>query len=158
MWGRFEHSLDDKGRMIVPQKFREPLGAKFILTVGPGRHIRAYPVSVWEAMEEEIYSEDPKDELKAELSYLQRMFGNSEEVSIDTQFRLTISRFLREWAGIQEGEPAIVIGSGNRLEIWSRTQWSKELDVFSAQNADAAIFGDAPFTPGSSLPPSPAGG
>src|SRR3978361_262471 len=58
MWGRYEHSLDDKGRVIVPQKFREKLGEEFVLTVGPGRHIRVYPMPIWEVMEEQLVSEN----------------------------------------------------------------------------------------------------
>src|SRR5215472_14343500 len=94
MWGRFEHSLDDKGRVIVPQKFRDKLGEEFVLAIGPGHHIRIYPMQVWETMEEQLVSTDIRDELNPELVFLQRMFGNCEYASYDQQNRLSIPRHL----------------------------------------------------------------
>ena len=139
MWGRFEHSLDDKGRVIVPQKFRDKLGEEFVLTIGPGRHIRAYAMPVWEAMEEQLISVDVHDELNPDLIFLQRMFGNCEFVSPDTANRLSIPRHLREWANLRESEPAIIIGSGTRVEFWSRANWETYSSRFTEANAaDAA--------------------
>jgi MraZ protein len=141
MWGRFEHSLDDKGRVIVPQKFRDKLGDEFVLTIGPGRHIRAYPMPVWEAMEEQLVSVDVHDELNPDLIFLQRMFGNCEFVSYDQQNRLSIPRHLREWANLRESEAAIIIGSGTRLEIWSRANWDTYSNDFTEQRAAEAASG-----------------
>lgn len=140
MWGRFEHSLDDKGRVILPQKFREPLGTEFVLTVGPGHHIRVYALSVWEEMENALYSADPRDELNQDLTYLQRMLGNCDFASLDAQFRLSIPRYLRDWASVEESSSAVIIGSGNRLEIWNKETWRKTLDDFQPRQADIAMF------------------
>ena len=139
MWGRFEHSLDDKFRVIVPQKFREKLGEEFVLTIGPGRHVRVYPMSVWENMEAVLVSGDPRDELNKELAFLQRMFGSCEFTGSDPQNRLTIPRHLREWAGLEDGSPAIFIGSGDRLELWSKDNWKVYSDQFTEDNANAAM-------------------
>jgi MraZ protein len=140
MWGRFEHSLDDKGRVIVPQKFRDKLGDEFVLTMGPGHHIRAYPMPVWEALEEQLVSTGVDDELNPNLVFLQRMFGSCEFVSPDQQNRLSIPRHLREWAILREAETAVIIGNGLRLEIWSRAQWDLSSD-FSEERATAATRG-----------------
>ncbi len=141
MWGRFEHGLDDKGRVIIPQKFRESLGTEFVVTAGPGNHVRVYPLAVWEELENALYSADPRDELNRELSYLQRMLGNCDFVSLDAQFRLSVPRHLREWADIPENTHAVIVGSGNRLEIWSVSKWKETLVAFDAANADTAMFG-----------------
>src|SRR5690349_746787 len=69
MWGRFEHSLDDKGRVIVPQKFRDKLGEEFVLTIGPDHHIRAYPMPIWDAMDEQLASVDVLDELNKDVIF-----------------------------------------------------------------------------------------
>ncbi|HLK60082.1 MAG TPA: division/cell wall cluster transcriptional repressor MraZ [Chthonomonadaceae bacterium] len=139
MWGRFEHSLDDKGRVIVPQKFRDKLGEEFVLTIGPDRHIRAYPMPIWDAMDEQLASVDVLDELNKDVIFLQRMFGNCEFVSPDTANRLSIPRHLREWANLRESEPAIIIGSGTRVEFWSRANWEAYSARFTEENAaDAA--------------------
>jgi len=138
MWGRFEHSLDDKGRVIVPQKFREKLGEEFVLTLGPGRHIRAFPMPVWEVMEEQLVSQNIHDDLNPNLVFLQRMYGSCEFVSYDSQFRLSIPRHLRDWAGLRESESAVIVGNGNRLEIWSRPGWDAYSAGFTAENAASA--------------------
>ena len=139
MWGRFEHSLDDKGRVIVPQKFRDKLGEEFVLTIGPDRHIRAYPMPIWDAMDEQLASVDVLDELNKDVIFLQRMFGNCEFVSPDSANRLSIPRHLREWANLRESEPAIIIGSGTRVEFWSRANWETYSSRFTEANAaDAA--------------------
>ena len=144
MWGRFEHSLDDKGRVIVPQKFRDKLGEEFVLTIGPGRHIRVYPLPIWEAMEEQLTSADVHDELDPDLIFLQRMFGNCEFVSYDQQNRLSIPRHLREWAGLREGDTAIILGSGTRLEVWSRANWDAYSADFTEENAARAAANRKP--------------
>jgi len=138
MWGRFEHSLDDKGRVIVPQKFRDKLGEEFVLAIGPGHHIRIYPMPIWENMEEQLVSSDVRDELNPDLVFLQRMFGNCEFASSDQQNRLSIPRHLREWAGLRENETAIILGSGTRLEIWSRANWETYSQDFTEDNAARA--------------------
>lgn len=152
MWGRFEHSLDDKGRVIVPQKFRDKLGDEFVLTIGPGRHIRVYPMPIWEAMEEQLVSADVHDELDPNLIFLQRMFGNCEFVGSDVQNRLSIPRHLRDWAGLRESEPAIIVGNGTRLEIWSRANWDSYSNEFTEVNAANAAkgrrLGNATTVPG----------
>jgi MraZ protein len=112
MWGRFEHSLDDKGRVIVPQKFREKLGDEFVLTIGPSRHIRAYPMAIWDTLEEQLASSNLDDELNEDSIVLQRMF---------------------------ESEAAIILGSGTRLELWSRANWETYSTEFTASNAALAI-------------------
>ncbi|HLH81113.1 MAG TPA: division/cell wall cluster transcriptional repressor MraZ [Chthonomonas sp.] len=138
MWGRFEHALDDKGRVIIPQRFRETLGSKFVLTIGPDHHIRAYPMPVWEALENQLISASLYDELDPDLIFLQRMFGNCEFVSPDREFRLSIPRHFREWAGMEEGDIVVIIGSGTRLEIWSRAGWRAWSEHLTEQEAGIA--------------------
>ncbi len=138
MWGRHEHSLDDKGRVIVPQRFREKLGEEFVLTIGPGHHIRVYPTPIWDAMEEQLVSASVHDEMDPNLIFMQRMFGNCEFVSYDQQNRVSIPRHLREWAGLRESETAIIVGNGARLEIWSRAGWDAYSNGFTEENAARA--------------------
>ncbi len=138
MWGRFEHSMDDKARVIVPIRFREKLGEEFILTTGPGQQIRAYPIAAWEEYEEQLESRSVNDELNNDLIYLQRMFGSCEFVKPDREFRLTIARHLREWAGLREGETVIFIGNGSRVELWSRQNWETYMKDFTPERVGAA--------------------
>jgi MraZ protein len=138
MWGRFEHSLDDKGRVIVPQKFRDKLGEEFVLTTGPDNHIRVYPMPVWEMLEEQLSGGDVFDEQDESLNFLRRLYGNCEFVSYDQQNLLSIPRYMRDWADLREGETAIIIGNGTRLEVWSRNKWDGLSKEFTAANAAKA--------------------
>src|SRR5947209_12366520 len=98
MRGRSEHSLDEKGRVIIPQRFRETLGPEFMLVTGPGPCLRIYPMAVFERMEDELASTDVLDEANADKLMLQRLFYDGDVGSLDQQFRLTIPKPLRNWA------------------------------------------------------------
>ena len=159
MWGRHEHSLDEKGRLVMPQRFREVLGDEFVLTIGPGNHIRVYPTSVWEAMEPQLIGEQAYDDLDPNMIFLQRMYGNCDFVSYDAQNRVSIPRHLREWASLREGDYAAIIGSGRRLEIWNRTEWERYIKGFTEQNAARAAslhwgvaFNQEPASIGATMP------
>jgi MraZ protein len=135
MWGRYEHSLDEKGRVIVPLKFREKLGKEFVLTIGPGHHIRVYPMPIWDVMEEQLVSASVHDEMDPSLIFLQRMYGSCEFAEPDQNNRVSIPRHLRDWANLRESEIAIIVGNGTRLEIWSRTGWDTYSNGFTEENA-----------------------
>lgn len=140
MWGRFEHNLDEKGRVIIPQLFRSKLGDEFVLIAGAGNHIRVYPMPIWAAIEEQLASDSLLDELNKDLLYLQRMFGNCEFVSLDQQNRVSLPRHLRDWAELKEGNSAIILGSGTRLEIWNPTNWNAYSKGFEeTRAADASL-------------------
>lgn len=140
MWGRFEHSLDDKGRIIVPTKLREKLGTECVLTTGPNHHIRVYPQVVWDDLESLLLNQDPYGEMNSDLAFLQRMFGNSESVTVDQNFRMTLPRYLREWAQVDDQEPAVIVGSNNRLEIWNRTSWKQICESFTESRVDETMI------------------
>lgn len=140
MWGRFEHTLDDKGRVIVPTKFREKLGPECVITTGPNHHIRIYPQQVWNDLEDILLSDDAYGEMNSDLAFLQRMFGNSETAMVDQSFRLTLPRYLREWAEVLEGDMAVIIGNNNRLEIWNRQNWKEICSSFTEVRVDETMI------------------
>jgi MraZ protein len=96
-------------------------------------------MAVWDALEEQLASSDLDGELNEDSIFLQRMFGNCEFVSPDQQNRLSIPRHLREWASLRESDTAIILGSGTRLELWSRANWETYSNEFTAANAAQAI-------------------
>ena len=152
MRGRSEHSLDDKGRVIIPQRFRDTLGDEFMLVTGPGPCLRIYPMAVFAKMEEELESSGVLDEANADKQMLQRLFYNGDVASLDQQFRLTLPKALRNWGGFgrQENETVIIIGMGEKLELWSHASWEAYSDGFNtATTTEAsnrlrnAVFADA---------------
>jgi MraZ protein len=138
MWGHYEHSLDDKGRVIVPLALRDALGEEFVLTTGAGNHIRAYPMPIWDVLEEQLLGQDLHDEQDSDKNLLLRLFGNCEFVRPDPQNRVSIPRHMRQWAGLIENETAIIIGLGRRVEIWSRENWNAASAEFNPDNVDRA--------------------
>lgn len=120
--GRFEHSLDSKGRLSVPSKFREVLrenyDEKLVITNFDGC-LWAYPVKEWQDLESRINALPQfKDEVKA----LQRVFVSAAvECPIDKPGRILIPPTLREYAGIKRD--VILVGMTNRIEIWAREKW-----------------------------------
>lgn len=139
MWGRSEHNLDDKGRVVIPIKFREKLGSECVITTGPDAHIRIYPQTIWSSLEEMLVGEDAYGELDGDLAFLQRMFGNSTDGTVDQSFRLTLPRYLLKWADLSEGDPVVVVGNNNRLEIWNRSKWDAICTTFTQDNVQETM-------------------
>jgi DNA-binding transcriptional regulator/RsmH inhibitor MraZ len=98
-------------------------------------------MSVWNVIEEQLVSADIHDEQNPDVLFLQRLYGNCEFVGSDQQNRLSIPRYMREWANLREGETAIIIGNGERLEIWSRSNWEALSEQFTEANAARASAG-----------------
>ena len=140
MRGRSEHSLDDKGRVIIPQKFRDTLGDEFMLVTGPGPCLRIYPMTVFEKMEQELESASVLDEMDADKQVLQRLFYDGYLGSLDQQFRLTLPKGLRIWGGFgkQENETVIIIGMGEKLELWSHAAWEAYKGEFTTASTTEA--------------------
>jgi len=117
--GTYAHKLDDKGRLILPSKFRDELSRGVVLTRGQERCLYVFAESEFERHVEKI-REAPLTS-KAGRDYL-RLFlsGASAEVP-DKQFRVTIPPALREYAGLNRD--LTVIGAGTRAEIWDQAAW-----------------------------------
>lgn len=155
MRGRSEHSLDDKGRVIIPLRFRETLGEEFMLVTAPGPCLRIYPMQVFEKWEDQLDSKGVLDEADSDMQMLQRMFYNGDVASLDQQFRLTLPRALRTWAefGKQDNETVIIIGQGDKLELWSHTAWeaySSEFTIASTTDASKRLRSRLPGLPDTS--------
>jgi len=129
-WGEFEHAVDDKGRVIIPQDFRGPLGEEFVVTRGPDKAIFVLPLPVWERFEQGLQT----PVLQRESGFLQRMLGGRTLVKLDPQYRLGIPKHLRDWANITQSQAAVIIGQGSKLEIWSKTVWDEFSANFTSEN------------------------
>lgn len=138
MWGRFDHGVDDKNRVVLPQRFRANLGDEFVITQGPSHSIRAYPMRTWMMLEAQLASRDVLDEFDTHSQFLQRMLGNCDFVSLDAQHRVTIPRALKEWAGLDDEHQCAIIGAGSRVEFWNKDTWTKAQDAYSHEAVAAA--------------------
>ena len=122
--GSVEHSLDDKGRLVVPARFRERLGAGFFLTIAaPDPCLALYPAGTWAEVCARIEAAPTKD--AAFRSYVRYLFAHTEELSTDAQGRLVIPAALRAFAGIDKD--VISIGSLTRVELWAKDRYAQHV-------------------------------
>ncbi|MDD3897721.1 MAG: division/cell wall cluster transcriptional repressor MraZ [Syntrophomonadaceae bacterium] len=119
--GEYQHSLDSKGRITVPSRFREQLGEKFVATKGLDNCIFLYPMEEWKTIEEKLKS---LPFTRADVrSFARFFFSGASEMEIDRQGRTLMPVNLREYASIDKD--LIIIGVGSRIEIWSAANWGK---------------------------------
>ena len=131
--GKAEHALDDKGRLVIPARFRERLGAGFVVTIAlPDPCLALYPLTTWEGFCERLEAAAVKDANYRE--HVRHIFGNSDEVTCDAQGRLLIAPPLRAYAGLER--EAVLIGSLTRVEIWAK----ERLVTFNPSVDEAGAF------------------
>ncbi len=119
LMGEYVHNLDKKGRFIVPARFREELGERFIITRGLDRCLFLYPLREWVSMEKE-FRDLPLAKAEAR-KFTRILFSGAAEVEIDKQGRALIPPLHREYAGIEK--EIVVIGVSSRAEVWSKANW-----------------------------------
>jgi len=117
--GEYQHSLDDKGRLIIPSKLREGLGEKFILTRGLDHSLFVYPLPEWELMEEKMKSL-PTTQADAR-AFVRLFFSGAVDCEPDKQWRVSIPQNLREHAKINKD--LYILGVSTRIEIWAKEVW-----------------------------------
>jgi MraZ protein len=122
--GSVDHSLDDKGRLVVPARFRERLGAGFFLTIAePDPCLALYPAAAWAEVCSRLEAAPVKDARYRD--YVRHLFAHTEELSCDAQGRLVIPTALRSYAGIEKD--VVSIGALTRVELWARGRHEKHL-------------------------------
>jgi MraZ protein len=118
--GRYEHSLDEKGRLTIPARFRARLGDHFVLTIAPPDPCLAmYPEPTWSEFCAKLEAAPRKD--TAYRAIVRHLFAHTEEVSLDAQGRLLIPAALRELASIDRD--TVLAGALTRVEVWSAEAW-----------------------------------
>lgn len=117
--GEFQHSIDDKGRLIIPAKFREALGPQFVVTRGLDSCLFIYPMKEWEQLEQKLKA---LPLMKSDARAFSRFFfSGATECELDKQGRINIPTNLSEHAKLEKD--CVVIGVSNRVEIWSKGIW-----------------------------------
>lgn len=123
--GEFQHSIDEKGRIIIPAKFRELLGTSFVVTRGLDHCLFVYPMEEWSLLEQKLKS---LPLMKADARAFSRFFfSGATEVEWDKQGRVNLPGNLRQYAKLEK--ECVIIGVSNRVEIWSKETWSEYYDT-----------------------------
>lgn len=117
--GEYNHTIDAKGRLIIPSKFREALGSEFVLTKGLDGCLFVFPMKEWEAFEEKLRNLPLIDKNARKFS---RFFlAGASTCELDKQGRILVPGTLREFA--QMDKEVVLTGMLDRIEVWSKEQW-----------------------------------
>lgn len=124
--GSYEHSLDAKGRVFIPAKFRDELGSEIILVNGIGKCIYAFSLEQWNEFSKKFTSLPVSN--KNAQKVMRMLYASAVEREPDKQGRILLSNELKDHAGIID--EVKIIGMSTRVELWSRQEWEEysELD------------------------------
>lgn len=117
--GEYDHTIDVKGRVIIPSKFREDLSGEFVITAGLDGCLFVYPMDEWERFIDELKRLPGSKEVRQ----LQRYFmAGAAACDMDKQGRVLIPNKLREHGEIEKD--VVLVGVINKIEIWSKERWN----------------------------------
>ncbi len=119
--GEYHHTLDGKGRVIIPSRLREGLGDQFVITRGLDHCLFAYPNSEWVRLEQKMKNLPVTK--RDSRAFKRLFFSGAMEVEADKQGRILIPQNLRDYAGIEK--EIMFIGVSDRVEIWNESAWSQ---------------------------------
>ncbi|MFZ5352688.1 MAG: division/cell wall cluster transcriptional repressor MraZ [Bacillota bacterium] len=119
--GEYQHTLDPKNRVIMPAKFRDVLGDKFVMTKGLDNCLFIYSLKEWGVVEEKLKNLPMTN--KDARAFVRIFFAGANECEIDKQGRTLIPTSLKQYANIDRD--VVIIGVSTRIEMWSTEEWNK---------------------------------
>jgi MraZ protein len=117
--GEYSHSLDGKGRVVMPSKFRPELAAGCVVTKGPERCIYVFPMDRWEEESSKVLSLPRTDRRARNLA--RSFFAMASDQTPDRQGRVQITEALRAYAGLEKD--LVVVGVADHIEVWAADTW-----------------------------------
>lgn len=138
--GEYNHTVDTKGRLIIPSKFREELGEEFVVTKGLDGCLFVFPEHEWNTFEEKLKSLPLTNKSARQFS---RFFvAGAAPCEVDKQGRILLPGTLREFAGLEKD--VVLTGMLNRIEIWSKVKWDEnntydDMDDIAEQMSDLGL-------------------
>tara|TARA_R110002073_G_scaffold332910_2_gene519656 strand:- start:379 stop:825 length:447 start_codon:yes stop_codon:yes gene_type:complete len=121
-------SLDSKGRLAIPAKYRDGLmsscAGQIIVTADPSKCLLIYPQPEWEPIEQELNS---FSSFNPQIRILQRLLvGNANDVNMDNAGRILVSPPLRQFAGLTK--EVVLVGQGKKFELWDEGKWNEQIE------------------------------
>ena len=117
--GTFHHTLDDKGRLAIPARFRAELLSGLVVTRGTDRCLTVYPLAAWEVLARKLDALPIGDSHARDYRRVQ--FGGAEQTELDKQGRIVLSERLRNYAGLTAD--VAVVGVSSFIELWDQATW-----------------------------------
>ena len=134
LMGEYHHNIDDKGRLILPSKFREDLGDEFVITRGLEECLFVYPKDEWQKITEKLKTLPFTK--KDARSFMRFFLSGATATAFDKQGRINITSLLISYADIKK--ECVIIGVGDRLEIWAKEKWDNFYDTNKDDLSDIA--------------------
>lgn len=122
--GEYKHTLDEKGRVSIPSKFRAALKKGAVVTRGLDSSLVVYTHDEWQTLAKKLA--DLPISQKNSRAFARLMLAGAMDVSVDKQGRITLPEYLREYADMQKR--VVIAGLYNRLELWDETKWESYKD------------------------------
>lgn len=135
--GRFPHTIDEKGRLSIPSRFRQALKQRkqrILVLTDFDACVTAYPLDVWARLEEKIQNQSNFE--KDVRAFLRLFYSGAGETPVDGQGRILIPPQHREKAGLRRD--VVIVGALNRIEIWDRERWEQFLSTSPVTFDDVA--------------------
>lgn len=138
--GEYNHTIDAKGRLIIPAKFRETLGEEFVVTKGLDGCLFVYDNVEWSAFEEKLKSLPLTN--KDARKFVRFFLAGAATVEVDKQGRILVPNVLREFAELEK--EVVLVGVASRVEIWSKSRWENaatydDMDEIAEHMADLGL-------------------
>jgi MraZ protein len=132
--GRYEHTIDSKGRLAVPARYRAALERGLVITRGIDRCLTIYPLAAWETLAEKVNALPLGDPNARALRRL--FFAEASDALLDGQGRVVVPAALRAYAGLEE--QAVVVGMNTAIEVWSPARWAEQSALLEGDGASIA--------------------
>ncbi len=132
--GEYTHSIDQKGRVAVPAKFRSKISSGAILTRGLDNCLFLFGEKEWQALAEKLIAL-PLAQANSR-AFTRLMLAGAMDVEIDTQGRILVPEYLRTYAGL--GKQVVIAGLYNRIELWDAEAWAKYKQKTESQSQEIA--------------------
>jgi MraZ protein len=134
--GKFEHNIDDKGRLTIPPRYRDELGENPVITQGFGRYLLLLKAKTFNEISESISKASITNPRASELRRL--LFSNASEIQFDRTGRILLPQFLREEN--QMDGAVQILGNGSHLEIWPKDAWIEHQTLVKEMKANDEYF------------------
>lgn len=132
---QYNHTIDAKGRVIIPAKFREKLGDNFVITKGLDGCLYGYAREEWSAFEEKLGTLPITN--KNSRQFTRFFLAGAAECELDKQGRILIPGVLREFAGLEKD--VVLVGVASKIEIWSKERWDEANGDYENDMDDIAM-------------------
>lgn len=129
--GDYQHTLDDKGRVVMPSAFRPELEDGCVITKGPEGQLVIYPTDEFHRFAEKLREERSDDRKYAKMSRL--IFSGADQQNLDRQGRVLLKLDHREYADLVGVSETAVIGNMERAEVWNLDRWHAEREVLDEE-------------------------